>query len=326
MSSFDEEYAALTTGVGFVGQSARTQIEVAGNDRAAFLHNFTTNDIRALQPGQGREAFVLNARGHVISHVFVFCTPHSLVLDTVPGQAETLVRHLDRYVIREDVAISDRSEDWGELLLAGAEAESVLAQLGGLPPAERLSHQVARLLGQPVWLRRSDDLTGGPAFSITGPAESIDALALTLGAEGSMQCGTEVLETRRIEAGFPLFGLDFTDKNLPQEINRDRQAISFTKGCYLGQETVARIDALGHVNKRLHSVRFAGGAVPPSGSELRLGAETVGNVTSAAFSPRAKAAIALAFIRRGHDAVGQRLESDFGEAEIVEPMRSGSGG
>ena len=121
MPTISAEYAALTSGVGMVDFHDRTQIELTGDDRAVFLHNFTTNDIRGLQPGQGCEGFTLDVRGHIVGHLLVFCTPHSLVLDTVPGQAEKLVRHFDRYLIRERVEFHDRTDDWSELLLAGAE-------------------------------------------------------------------------------------------------------------------------------------------------------------------------------------------------------------
>jgi hypothetical protein len=316
MSSFATEYAALTSGVGMVDFHDRTQIELTGDDRAAFLHNFTTNDIRGLQPGQGCEAFTLDVRGHIVGHLLVFCTPHSLVLDTVPGQGEKLVRHFDRYLIRERVEIHDRTEDWSEILLAGAEAEQLLHELAESIPANRLDHEQVRLFNQSVWLRRAE-IAGPGSFLIAGEPEAIDAVSIALVAEGATNCSVDAFETVRIEAGFPWFGRDITEKNLPQEVNRNRQAISFIKGCYLGQETVARIDALGHVNRTLQSVRFSGDAVPPAGAELRSDAKPVGEVTSATFSPHLGSPLALAYIRRGHESLGTKLESDFGEAEII---------
>jgi folate-binding protein YgfZ len=317
-ANFAAEYAALTSGVGTVDFHDRTQIELTGDDRAAFLHNFTTNDIRGLRPGQGCEAFTLDVRGHVVGHLLVFCTPHSLVLDTVPGQGEKLVRHFDRYLIRERVEIHDRTEDWSELLLAGAEAEQLLYQLAESAPAARLDHQQVRLAGQAVWLRRVE-MIGSGSFLIAGAAEAIDAVFIALGAEGVAACGKEAFEEARIEAAFPWYGVDITDKNLPQEVNRNRLAISFTKGCYLGQETVARIDALGHVNKTLQRLRFSGSAVPPPGAALRAGQAPAGEITSAVLSPQLGAPLALAFVRRGHESLGTRLGSDFGEAEIIAP-------
>jgi tRNA-modifying protein YgfZ len=310
------EYAALTSGVGMVDFHDRTQIELTGDDRAAFLHSFTTNDIRGLQPGQGCEAFTLDVRGHIVGQLLIFCTPHSLVLDTVPGQGEKLVRHFDRYLIRERVEIHDRTEDWSELLLAGVEAEQLLHELAESVPANRLDHQQVQLFNQTVWLRRAE-MAGPGSFLIAGEQEAIDAVTIGLVAEGATSCSVEAFEAVRIESGFPWFGRDITEKNLPQEVNRNGLAISFTKGCYLGQETVARIDALGHVNRKLQTVRFSGSAVPPAGAELRLDVKPVGEVTSAAFSPRLGSPLALAYIRRGHESLGTKLESDFGEAEII---------
>src|SRR5205814_560451 len=117
----------------------------------------------------------------------------------------------------------------------------------------------------------------------------------------------EALEMVRIEAGTPFFGQDITDKNLPQELGRDALAISFTKGCYLGQETVARIDALGHVNQTLRGLRFAGLEIPQAGADLSTPDKpdkAVAHVTSAAFSPRLAAPLALGYVRRGYEAPG----------------------
>jgi hypothetical protein len=127
----------------------------------------------------------------------------------------------------------------------------------------------------------------------------------------------QALEIARIEAGFPWFGVDLSDKNLPQEAARDRQAISFVKGCYIGQETVARIDALGHVNKTLVGVKFSGARVPDPGMELKAGEQSAGHVTSACFSPRLQAPLALAWVRRGNNEPGAAVDSPLGRAEVV---------
>jgi folate-binding protein YgfZ len=322
-ADFTPEYAALTTGVGIVDFHDRTQIELTGIDRAAFLHNFTTNDIRNLKPGQGCETFLLDVRGHTVGHVLVFCTPDSLVLDTVPGQAERLTNHLNRYLIRDKVEIFDRSEDWSELLIAGAGTEVLLQRFLESAPIGPLDHQPARLAGQPIWLRRVE-FAGMDGFLIAGVAEVIDGVGIALSLDGATVCDAAAFEAVRIEVGFPWFGVDITEKNLPQEVDRNTKAISFTKGCYLGQETVARIDALGHVNKLLRSLRFSNEAVPLPGTQLQTGGAVVGEVTSAAFSPMLQAPLALGYVRRGHEAIGTRLESDFGDAEVIKAPRQAS--
>ncbi len=136
-------------------------------------------------------------------------------------------------------------------------------------------------------------------------------------AAGATECRPAAFDAARIEWGFPLYGVDITDKNLPQEVARDALAISFVKGCYLGQETVARIDALGHVNKLLVGVRFHGATVPSPDTELSAAGQTVGHVTSATYSPRLSAPLALAYVRRGSNEPGTKLSSALGDAAVV---------
>src|SRR5437660_1325413 len=112
MQGWIEQYRALTCGAGLVDFSDRTQVELSGDDRVSFLHNFCTNDIRKLPAGAGCEAFITTVQGKILAHVVVFSGPDSLVLETVPGQAEQIVQHLDRYLIREKVTLRDRSEEW----------------------------------------------------------------------------------------------------------------------------------------------------------------------------------------------------------------------
>ena len=153
-------------------------------------------------------------------------------------------------------------------------------------------------------------------------AEQLPTVWRALRAAGARPCGQQAMETFRIEAGWPRYGRDLTEDNLPQEVGRDRLAISFTKGCYLGQETVARIDSRGHVNRLLLGLVFASPQVPKSGAELRAGTAVVGEVTSAAFCPARNAAVALGYVRRGHNEPGTSLDSAVGPATVVSlPMR-----
>ena len=265
-AEFETHYAALTSGAGLVNFNNRTQIEITGADRAQFLHNLCTNEVRKLAAGEGCEAFLLNVKGHIVGHVLLFVGPNSIVLETVPGQAEKLIGHLDRYLIREDVQLYDRSaqpsaqpieKQWGELLLAGPRAEAILIEQGLKMPHEvRCAHSAAELRGIPVWIRRVD-LVGPGAFLIASPMETLDRVSQAIVAAGADWCATDVFDTVRIEQGMPWYGRDISEETLPQEIDRNAQAISFIKGCYLGQETVARIDALGHVNRLLRGVRFS---------------------------------------------------------------------
>jgi folate-binding protein YgfZ len=305
------EYRALTQTWGLVDVSDRTRIELTGRDRASFLNGFCTNDLRKLEPGHGCEAFLTNLKGRVIGHVFVIYGADSLVLDTVPGQAETILNHLDRYLIREDVQLHDRTQEWGELFVAGAEAGQHLDQwLAADLPERMLGHDWLLVLRGP-W-------SGSPGYQIVMPREVLNQRTTQLTSRGAERCNREALEIVRIEAGLPQFGQDISDANLPQEVNRDAAAISFTKGCYLGQETVARLDALGHVNRLLVAVRWQSDGLPAAGESLQHEGQPVGQVTSAVWSPRLGSPLGLAYVRTPHHRAGTPLHSAAGIATVVE--------
>jgi folate-binding protein YgfZ len=311
-----DAYRTLVEGCGLVDLGHRTQVELTGEDRAAFLHNLCTNEVRRLPAGSGCEAFLTNAQGKILFHVYIFARADSLVIETVPDAGQRLLAHLDRYLIRERVALHDRSQDWAELLVAGTQAERLLLSLGASVPAGHMEHTAARVEPAEIQLRRVDWIEP-PAWLIGASRPCLPELHAALVAAGATPSDLQVFDTLRIEAGTPLYGRDISDDNLPQELARDERAISFTKGCYIGQETVARIDALGHVNKTLVGVRFGQGEVPAVDTPLEVHNQAVGRVTSATFSPRLGAPLALAYVRRGHNTPGTRLDSPAGPAEVI---------
>jgi len=312
------QYDALVNRVALVAFDERTQIEVGGADRATFLHNLCTNEVRKMPLGAGCEAFLTNVQGKPLAHVFIFAGPESMIIDTVGGQGETITRHLDHYLVSERIVLADRSHEWSDLLLAGPDSEELLCRLSGIRlPPERLSHTRVEVAGKPARARRVD-ITGPAGFLIGARREDALSIGAALVAAGASECGAAAFEAARIERGFPSFGRDISDKNLPQEVGRDAAAISFVKGCYLGQETVARIDALGHVNRMLVGLRFTGETECPPGTQLLSEDQGVGQVTSASWSPRLRAPLALGYVRRGFHESGTRLNSASGEAEIIE--------
>ena len=292
-----DQYLALRDGRGFVELVDWSSVTVTGADRQTFLHNFCTNDIRRLVPGQSCEAFFTSVKGKILGHGLVSCREDELVIVTVPGQGPSLVAHLDRYVIREDVAVRDSTAERSYLLLSDS----------------GLMDEVLLALPQMSW-----DLIGRPTSGLVEvPTSELPALRKALLEQRATECDLAAFDTLRIEAGMPLFGVDFNTDNLPQEVGRDKLAISFTKGCYLGQETVARIDALGHVNQQVGGVEFAGTEVPRSGMELTRAGHVAGHVTSATFSPRLNAPLALAMLRRDAHSPGSELESVAGGGRVI---------
>jgi folate-binding protein YgfZ len=311
------EYQALRSSTGYFDVSDWTQVELHGDDRVKFLHNLSTNDIKGLTPGAGCEAFLLNAQGKILFHVLVFSGPDSLVLLTVPGDADRLTSHLDRYLIREQVVIHNRTGEWAAILLSGPRAASCIEKLtGGHPSLQLYGSLETQVSGKSAWLRRVDIVDRGD-WLIQCRLEDLDAVRTAIEAADGHFCGLDAFEATRIENGFPLYGRDITDQNLPQEIGRDEHAIHFNKGCYLGQETVARIDALGHVNWKLSGLKFESTEVPRPDTPFTLDDKAVGRVTSAAYSPLLQSAMALGYVRREHSSVGTRLETTVGTAAVV---------
>jgi len=316
-ASFDDQYQALTRGVGIVDCRDRAQIEIAGADRAAVMHNLCTNDIRRLAAGQGCEAFITTVQGKVLSWVFVYVGENSIITSAGHGEGEKLAAHLDKYIITEDAQVTDQTADWASVMVAGAAAPTALEQLGGAsPPQVLFDHAPADWNGLEVWLRRAP-LAASDCFLVACLDAEFEAVVARLQEAGATACGAEAAETVRLEAGAPAYGRDIDESNLPQEVDRDDRAISFTKGCYLGQETVARIDALGHVNRKLVGLRWPGESPPASGAELTAGDKVAGRVTSAAYSPRLGAALAMAVVRREHAEPGAKLDSESGLAEVI---------
>jgi folate-binding protein YgfZ len=314
---FLKQYEALTRGVGFAPLTGRTIIEVTGSDRVQILQSFTTNDVKRLQPGQGCEAFVTSTQGKTIGHIWIFSEPNRHIIDATPGQAQTLIEHFNRYVISEDVTFADKSGDFVDLLTVGTGAAATLAKLtAATVPRDLLDHSAVKIAGHHASIRRVD-YAGPDCYLIQASHHDAAAITNALANTGAVACDQNSLDSARLEAGFPLFGLDITPDNLPQELDRNAQAISFTKGCYLGQETVARIDAIGHVNRLLVGIKFSGNEIPDRGTELLSAGQKVGDVTSAAWSPRLQAPLALAIVRRSCAKPGNELETKHGHARVI---------
>jgi folate-binding protein YgfZ len=302
--------------VGLFDRSDRYRIEVTGPDRAKFLHNLTTNEVKRLAAGRGCEAFVTSTQGKTIGYVIILVVDDRIVVRSDPGGMELALPHFRKYGIFDDVTIGDRTGETFELHLVGAGSDELVRRVGGsLPEPAEYAHASAEVGACAVRVIRESP-TGLPGLTLIGDRPNTAVVTEALKAAGPPGELTEldpsVFEALRIEAGTPVFGKDITEKNLPQEIGRDARAISFVKGCYLGQETVARIDALGHVNQVLKGLAFEpGSACPVSGWALEAEGKRVGTIMSAAVSPSRGRPLALALIRTSHARAGTPLRVEI---------------
>lgn len=309
------DYDSLTHGAGLADGAPRGRFAVTGRDRAAFLHRFCTNHITGLAPGQSCEAFFCNAQGKIVGFADIFCLPESFVVETAAGQAERSIAHLDRYVLRDDAQFVPRQDDWSELIVVGPQSRERLAALFGEPldGCAWRTWQGRRVLAAPV------ARYGVAGFLLFADRADMPPLHAALVELGLRPVSAVALDMVRREAGAPDFGRDITEANLPQEVDRNAQAIHFSKGCYLGQETVARIDALGHVNRQLVGVLTA--TEPAAQAELSRGGKVVGYVTSTGWSPRWGAFLSLAYVRREHSAADTELQTAGVSARVVPFVR-----
>ena len=316
-------HRSMETGIGLADRSDRVRIEISGPDRAKFLHNLTTNEVKRLAPGRGCEAFVTSTQGKTIGYVIMLAAEDRILVRSDPGGMELALPHFRKYGIFDDVAIDDRTDETFELHLLGAGAEDLLSRMGcQMPEAMEYAHSPAELAGCAVRVVRESP-TGLPGLTLIGDRQGAAAVGEAVRAAGQPAGLTDLdpttFESLRIEAGTPVFGKDVTEKNLPQEIGRDARAISFVKGCYLGQETVARIDALGHVNQVLKGLVFEPQSTCPApGSPLESDWKRVGVITSSAVSPARGCPLALALIRTSHATAGTSLRVEI--APGTEPI------
>ena len=224
---------------------------LTGADRAKFLHNFCTNEIKKLEPGQGCEVFLCNVKGRILAHSWVLCQPDRLLLILERDRIEFLAQHLDRYLITEAVEIRDLSDEQSILFVCGPEStESIRPLIAELPAGGPLANRLAKSMTVAYW--ESWTL---PGWMLLGDRDELLAISHQLLKSRAVIAGDQVADYLRISAMIPRYGVDVSDDHLAQEANRTEQAISFVKGCYLGQEPIARLDALGHVNRELVGLR-----------------------------------------------------------------------
>jgi folate-binding protein YgfZ len=307
------EYDAARADAVLVDQSSRGKIEVRGADAARFLHNLTTNDILGLPSGSGCEAFLTTAKAKVIAYLLIYrhaapVDPPGFSLDSAAGAAERVIAYLDRYLISEQAEFINHTSASAQMHLAGPRAAVLLEQVVSIAdlPAEPLRHTAARFGNTHIWLRRHDAL-GLPGFDIVCRAEQAASIWQWLIQAGARPLGREACEMLRIEAGLPGEGADIDETTFAPEVGRIAQTICYTKGCYLGQESIVMARDRGQVNRTLVGVKLPGGPAP-HGSLLLDGDKEIGRITSSVYSPRLGAGLGLAYVRRGHQEPGTKME------------------
>jgi folate-binding protein YgfZ len=315
MTTLLDEVRALTEGCGLADRSEAGRLEMLGADRQRFLNAYISCDVKPLAPGDGAYGFLTSAQGRILSDAVVLVHPDRLWLEVGPGQAETVAAHLRKYVIVDRVEIRPL-EDMVPLTLIGPKAAEILgASIPALVPEIDWKHARVMVDGTEVTAQRLG-LQGAPAFSLWVSASIAPHLRERLLArEGVRPAGQEALDVLRVEAGLPRFGVDYGPDNFPQETGI-AEAVSYTKGCYLGQEVVARIHYRGGVQKELRRLVLEGEVRP--GSVLSFEGREAGTATTVVRSPVSGKRIGLGIVHKRAAEPGTRLEVEGGGAAVIQ--------
>lgn len=313
-------YEAARTAAAVLDRGARGKLVVAGSDRRSYLHAMLTCDVAALQAGDGCYGALLTPQGRMIADMRLLELGDLILMDLDRGRAADVAQKLDQFIFSEDVRLGDVSETFGLASVVGPSSAEVVSRVlagsdagsgvdaGDLAAWPEFRNARIEWAGQPAILAASAEL-GVPGFDLFSPAEAAGALIAALRREGGAPLDEPTAEVLRVEAGRPAFGLDMDSETIPLEAGIEDRAISFTKGCYPGQEIVIRILHRGHgrVARKLAGLLIEGGDPVARGDLLRSGERDAGRVTSPVVSRRLGRPIALAMVQRDFLEPGTRL-------------------
>jgi len=322
------EYQAVRQAVGLSDLSHRGKIRVTGDDRVKWLQGLISNDILPLQPGQGRYSSFLTHKGKMLGYFRVYTLSDSLWVEDVGEVGDATFQALRKFLLYGIKAkMENCAESWGLLLVSGPKAcATVSAAFGvGMSDLDPVSAIAAKIGGQTAFVLRTEE-TGEIDLEVLLPADALSTAwerLMEAGATyGIKAVGGHAREALRIEAGLPKAGPDLNEEIVPPEANLEGKAFSLNKGCYPGQEVVARMDTYGNVRRHLVGLVLMDSVVPPRGAKLFSGDREVGWVSSATKSPQLNAVVALGFPLRDFSTPGTTLSIDIAGARHEAVVRS----
>jgi folate-binding protein YgfZ len=333
-----DAYTAARQHAGLLQRADRARIVVSGADRASFLQGLLTNDVVALKAGQGCYTAYLTAQGRMIADLHVYELGDVMLLTLHRDVKDTVMTKLDQVIFSEDVQLGDVSDTFAQIAVVGPDAAAIVAGVLDVP-VEKLhgmaEHGNLRTgwpappklpgvssseggPGSPVIVTRTGD-TGEPGFDLFVEHARADALNASLTAAGAIEVDPATAEAIRIESGVPLFHHDMDEDTIPLEAGIESRAISFSKGCYVGQEVVIRVLHRGHgrVARKLVGLRLEGDRVPAAGTLIRAGDREIGRITSSTQSPALQLPIALGYVHRDFVEPGAKVTVDGAAGEVV---------
>jgi folate-binding protein YgfZ len=318
-ADWKREYGFLRETVGLVDKNYRAYLKFSGPDRVRYLNAVLTNNIKDLQAGESVVSLFLSPQGHIQAEIETIAWPASLQCVSFAMIRERLREGLEKYIIMDDVTVTDETESWATVAVEGPKSAEVLERIG-VPAASLKSRQWTEFAKGTSLVRR--DIAGAEGFEFTTGREQVAAVWKTLAeaaaSAGGGPAGYRALNSVRLEQGIPWFGYDFGEKQIPHEAGLENSHISYTKGCYTGQEIVERVRSRGQVNRVRVSLQFDGEA-PEANTALASEGREVGYVTRAGFSPARSANIGMGYVRREKSGEGTRLDAAKTGARVIAP-------
>jgi folate-binding protein YgfZ len=328
-SDFDREYRAARDSVVLFDTNWRAIFALTGKDRVRYLHAISSNNIKDLGEGHGVLALLLNPQGHVLAELEVYALQEKLLVLSHASVRDRTFATLRKYILGSQVQLDDLTDRLGSVAIEGPRAPAIFAELTAMALSgfSELATTEVAIDGVPCRVIRRSHF-GEPGAEIVVPREHMallwNNLLASVHAQHGLPMGMKALNALRLDAGLPWFPADFNDSVIPHEAVLENTHISFTKGCYTGQEIVERVRSRGHVNRKRVSLKFSAAEPPAPGTKLRAGGAEVGYVTSSAFSPAAGTAIGMGYLRREHNAPGSLVEWDEGTAEVLSGKTAGA--
>jgi folate-binding protein YgfZ len=320
--ALSQEYLAARQGAALIDTSPGL-IVVSGQDRASYLQGLLTNDIAALQAGQGCYAAYLTAQGRMIADLWVHELGDVILLRMLLAVKETVLSKLDQFIFSEDVQLGDATGSFACVSIVGPRAAAVVAQALGVetntvPPDGDGRNARIGFGGEPAIVVRPAS-SGVSGIDLLVPEAQRDSLLSALRDAGAQAIGPSTAEALRVEDGVPLFGVDMDEDTIPLEAGIEARAISFTKGCYVGQEVIIRVLHRGHgrVARKLVGLLFDADQTVDRGAALRVDDKDVGTITSAVISPALGRPIGLGYVKRDFVTPGTRVTTIDGAAGQV---------
>ena len=316
------EYRFARDSVALIDKNYRAYLGFTGPDRVRYLNAILTNNIKDLPAGQGNVSLLLNPQGHILAEIETYAFADKLFCVSYAMIRERLIAWLDKYIIMDDVTLTDETEGYGTLALEGPAAAAVVREVSGVdiaPFADLSSHDGAVSSVRCQIVKRSPGGVPGAEFVVAREklAELWQTLLETTRKRGGGPLGYTALSAIRITQGVPWFGYDFGEKQIPHEAGLQDSHISYTKGCYTGQEIVERVRSRGQVNRQRVRLDFSGDAVPEAGTILTVDGKEVGYVTRAAKIWDSPRIIGMGYLRREASASGSTLQWAGGTATVA---------